>query len=163
MKIEFTAKRLKLTRVVIALVAISLAGYVAYAASQLAVNNSATVTISSGQNLFLSPGQTSTTLCSALTAGYTESPTISWGSNVAQQSNQDQYACLENTGTAHTLAVSTTFNSADGTLNIYSGGTGTTALNGASLPSSGSILVHLNWVVSSTAPLGTTNFTVTIQ
>jgi len=162
MKIEFTAKRLKLTRVAIALVAISLAGYVAYAASQLAVNNSATVTISGGPNLFLSPGQTSTTLCSALTAGYTESPTISWGSNVAQQSTQDQYACLENTGTAHTLVVSTTFSSADGTLNIYSGGTGTTVLNGASIPSGGFALVHLNWVVSSTAPLGTTNFAVTI-
>ncbi len=162
MKIEFTAKRVRLARVAIALVAISLAGYVAYAATQLTVNNSSTVTISSAPNLFLSPGQISTTICSALTAGYTESPTISWGSNVQQQSTQDQYACLENTGTAHTLVVSTTFISADGTLNIYSGGTGTTALNGASIPSGGFILVHLNWVVSSTAPLGTTNFTVTI-
>ena len=162
MKIEFTAKRLKLARVAIALVALSLAGYVVYAATQLAVNNSATVTISGSANLFLSPSQTSTTICSALTAGYTESPTISWGSNVAQQSTQDQYACLENTGATHALVVTTTFSSADGTLNIYSGGTGTTALNGVSIPSGGFILVHLNWVVSSTAPLGTTNFTVTI-
>src|SRR6266487_2903453 len=109
MKIEFTLKRVKLARVAIALIAISLAGYVVYAATQLAVNNSATVTISGGPNLFLSPGQTSTTICSGLTAGYTESPTISWGSNVAQQSTQEQYACLENAGTSHALVVSTTF------------------------------------------------------
>jgi hypothetical protein len=158
---EFTAKRVRLVRVLIALVAISLAGYVAYAASQLQVNNSATVTVSTGANLFLAPGQTSTTICTALTTGYSESPTIAWGS-VPQLSTQDQYACLENTGATHTLLVSTTFSSSYGTLNIYSGGTGTTPLNGASIASGGFILVHLNWAVSSTAPTGATSFNVNI-
>src|SRR5437660_12511820 len=90
MKIEFTAKRLKLARVAIALVAISLTGYVAYAASQLAVNNSAPVTISGSANLFLSPGHTPTTLCPPLTACYTDSPTVHSGNNVAHQSTPDE-------------------------------------------------------------------------
>ena len=161
MKIEFTLKRVKLVRIAIALIAISLAGYVAYAATQLTLSNTATVTISGTANLFLAPGQTSTTVCSGTTGTYSESPTIAWGS-VAQLSTVDQYACLENTGATHSLVVTTTFVSADGTLNIYSGGTGTTLLNGASIPSNGFILVHLNWVVSSTAPLGATNFNVNV-
>jgi hypothetical protein len=162
MKIEFAPRTFKVLRGVIILVAVVLATYVAYAAVSLTVSNTATVTVSAGANLFLAPGQTSTTLCSGTTGTYSESPQISWGS-VAQLSTYDQYACLENTGVTHTLLVSTTFSSADGTLNIYSGGTGTTPLNGASIPSNGFILVHLNWVVSSTAPTGGTTFNVNIS
>lgn len=162
MKIQFTQKRVKLLRVTIAIIAISLAGYVAYAAVNLTVNNSATVTVSAGANLFLAPGQTATTVCSSTTGTYSESPQISWGS-VAQLSTQDQFACLQNTGATHVLLVSTTFNSAFGTLNIYSGGAGTTLLNGASIATNGFILVHLNWIVSSTAPTGATTFNVNIS
>ena len=161
MKIEFTPKRIKLFKVAMALIAVSLTGYVAYAASTLTVNNTATINLA-GVNLFLAPSQTPTTVCSVTTGTYSETPTIAWGS-VTQLSTQDQYACLQNTGaTAHTLVVSTSFAAADGTLNIYSGGTGTTPLNGASIASNGFILVHLNWVVSSTAPTGGRSFTVTI-
>jgi hypothetical protein len=162
MKIEFAPRTFKITRATIILIAVVLAAYVAYAAVNLTVNNTATVTVSTGANLFLAPGQTSTTVCSGTSGTYSESPQISWG-NVAQLSTQDQYACLQNTGTTHTLLVSTTFSSTYGTLSIYSGGTGTTSLNGASIPSNGFILVHLNWAVSSTAPTGATTFNVNIS
>jgi hypothetical protein len=163
MKIEFAPRTFKILRGTILLIAVVLVAYVAYATTQLTVNNTATVTTSTGANLFLATSQTSSTVCSASTTGYSESPTINWGTGVAQLSTQDQYACLENTGATHTLAVTTTFSSTYGTLNIYSGGTGTTPLNGASISSNGFILVHLNWVVSSTAPTGATTFNVGIQ
>jgi hypothetical protein len=44
MKIQFTPKKVRLVRIAIALVAISLAGYVAYAATQLSIGpNSGTI------------------------------------------------------------------------------------------------------------------------
>lgn len=161
MKIVFEPKAYKIVKGTILLLAVVLMAYVAYAAVSLTVSNTSTVTTSTGANLFLSPSQTSTTVCTSSTTGYSESPTIGWGS-VSQLSTADQYACLENTGVTHALVVGTTFSSADGTLNIYSGGTGTTPLNGASIAANGFILVHLNWVVSSTAPVGSTNFNVNI-
>lgn len=161
MKIVFEPKAYKIVKGTMLLIAVVLMSYVAYAAVSLTVSNTSTVTTSTGANLFLSPSQTSTTVCTSSTTGYSESPTIGWGS-VSQLSTTDQYACLENTGVTHTLVVGTTFNSADGTLNIYAGGAGTTPLNGASIAANGFILVHLNWVVSSTAPVGSTNFNVNI-
>ncbi len=163
MKISLGPRKFRILRGSIVIIAVFMIAYVGYAALQLTVSNSATVTpTTTSPNLFLSTGQTSTTVCSALTTGYSESPSINWGSSVAQLSTQDQYACLENTGSTHALVISTTFSSTDGTLNIYSGGTGTTPLNGASIPSGGFILVHFQWVVSSTAPLGSTTFNIGI-
>ena len=161
MKIEFGPNAFKILRGTIILVAVVIVAYLAYAAVSISVNNTATVNVT-GVNLFLAPGQTPTTVCSGSTTGYSESPTIGWG-GVTQISAQDQYACLENIGsTSHTLVVTTSFSSLYGTLNIYSGGTGTTQLNGASIPANSFILVHLNWVVSSTAPIGPTSFSVNI-
>ena len=161
MKPKFAPSALKILRGAIVLVGLIVVAYVAYAAISISVNNTATVNVT-GVNLFLATGQASTTVCSGTTTGYSESPSIAWGS-VSQISTQDQYACLENIGsTSHTLVVTTSFNPAYGTLNIYSGGTGTTPLSGVSIPANSFILVHLNWVVSSTAPTGPTSFSVNL-
>jgi hypothetical protein len=99
MKIEFTPKRVKLTRVAIAVIAISLAGYVAYAATQLSVSNS--VTINPANGIGVSITLTSPASCPAngnvayQTASFTN--TNPWSINAGGSSTQ--YFCLENTGT----------------------------------------------------------------
>src|SRR2546427_1579209 len=99
MKIEFTAKRVKIARVAIALVAISLAGYVAYAATQISVSN--TVTINPANGIGVSITLTSPSSCPANgntaygTASFTN--TNPWSINAG--GSNVQYFCLENTGT----------------------------------------------------------------
>ena len=99
MKIELTAKRVKLARVAIALVAISLAGYVAYAASTLTISNSGSVT-------FSPPAAQPT--CGTQTT-YSDTPTpITWGS-IIQGGSANGYICVKNqggTGTTYTAATS---------------------------------------------------------
>ncbi len=110
MKIELTAKRVKLARVAIALVAISLAGYVAYAASTLTISNSGSVTFPTNKNLqgitFSPPAAQPT--CGTQTT-YSDTPTpITWGS-IIQGGSANGYICVKNqggTGTTYTAATS---------------------------------------------------------
>ncbi len=129
MKIEFTTRRIKLVRVAIALIAVSLAGYIVYAATTLSVSNTATIT--SGANILISqPTSTSFASCSGVT--YTSSPTtVSW--SIPAGGSQIQYFCIQNTGTGPTAGTFTftlgTATGLSGTL-IYTpvaGGSATTA------------------------------------
>lgn len=114
MKIEFTPKRVKLVRVAIALIAISLAGYVAYAATQLSVSN--TVTINPANGIGVSITSSNPTTCPAngnaayQTASFTN--TNPWSINAG--SNNVQYFCLENTGPGNDAAPSITMGTITG-------------------------------------------------
>jgi hypothetical protein len=115
MKIEFTPKRVKLARVAIALVAISLAGYVAYAATQIQVNNA--VTINAANNIGVSITTINPTTCPASgNAAYqTVSPFTNpnpWAINAG--SSSQQFFCLENTGTGTDTAPSVTMGTITG-------------------------------------------------
>jgi len=112
MKIELTAKRVKLARVAIALVAISLAGYVAYAATSLTISNSGTVTIAgtkSLQGITFSPPAPQPN-CGTTGATYSDTPTaMTWGS-IVQGTSANGYICVKNTGgtgTTYTASTST--------------------------------------------------------
>ena len=105
MKIDFTPKRIKLTRVAIALVAISLAGYVAYAATQLSINNTGTVVLANKnwKIITFNPGATGfpTSAANCPTTGYTDTGTytISFGS-IAQGTSAIGEVCVQNSSTA---------------------------------------------------------------
>ncbi len=164
MKIEFTAKRVRLARVAIALVAISLAGYVAYAATQLAVSN--TVTISPANGIGVSISLTSPASCPAngnaayQTASFTN--TNPWSINAGGSSVQ--YFCLENTGTGIDATPSIT-------MGTITGVTCTTApcltltTNPATIPAiePGAVSSPIAVTVTSTASsAGTGSFSVTV-
>jgi len=106
MKIEFTAKRVKLARVAIALIAISLAGYVVYAATTLSISNTATIT--SGANILITPlSTTNPVTCPAhLNSAYTLTPPpVTW--TIPAGSSQTQYFCIDNQGTGSTAGTIT--------------------------------------------------------
>jgi hypothetical protein len=100
MKIEFTPKRVKLARVAIALVAISLAGYVAYAASQISVSNSITVTVGA-KNIFqdiIAPTGTCPGFGSIHYSDGTTNSTISaFSGSLPPTGTQTLLFCIENT------------------------------------------------------------------
>src|SRR2546427_7454068 len=161
MKIEFTPKRVKLTRVAIALVAISLAGYVAYAATQLTISNSGTVSLGSQniQGITFSPPLTQPT-CSSQTT-YTDTPApIAWG-NVAQGTSATGYVCVKNIGGAgHSFTSSTTTLPATGITVTYNG---TATLTSSALASGGTSLINVVVNVANTVPATTSiSFTTTI-
>ncbi len=156
MKIDFTPKRIKLVRVAIALIAVSLAGYVAYAATTLTISNSGTI-VNVSANLFASLGQTSTTTCSSTTTpAYTDIglSITSWSVTVGQ--SQSQFACLENTGSSpHTLAITGA--------GFPTGVTFSSPQNSASIPANGFLLVTFTLTASSSATVGTfTTGTITV-
>jgi len=165
MKIEFTAKRVKLARVAIALVAISLAGYVAYAASTLSVNNSITVSI--GQKNILQDIISATGTCPAFASthysdGNTNSTIPGFSGSMSPGSTQTLLFCIENT---NNQAVTVTF--VQGTV-TPSPAPGTITITGGSLPvpassvasSSQTLTVSLGVPPTTTTPYG---FTITIS
>jgi len=163
MKIEFTTKRVKLARVAIALVAISLAGYVAYVASTLSINNTGSV-VYVGTNLFASlQGATNPVTCTAATtpayadAGLTQTWSVPVATSTTSPGTQTQYACIENTGnSAHVITITET-----GTLPTQV--TFTSTGSGSSIPSNGFQLVSFTLTDSSTTNAGTPlTFTITI-
>jgi hypothetical protein len=106
MKIEITTKRLKLVRLSIALIVVSLGGYVVYAASTLTIQNSGNVTVAVGPNLLASLGQTSTTTCSSTTGPYSDTGLAITTWSVPVGGSQSMYACIwNNGGTSHTLVI----------------------------------------------------------
>src|SRR3989442_15802571 len=102
MKIEFTAKRVRLARVAIALVAISLAGYVAYAASTLSISNTGSVTTlgANWQGATFAPG----TVPNCATATYSDNPAIISTWSVPAGGSQTAGICVKNISTSsHTF------------------------------------------------------------
>ena len=158
MKIELTAKRVKLARVAIALVAISLAGYVAYAASTLTISNSGSVTFPTNKNLqgitFSPPAAQPT--CGTQTT-YSDTPTpITWGS-IIQGGSANGYICVKNqggTGTTYTAATSV---APDAGISVTYNGTATLV----SLPLANGQTSLINVVVNVALTAGTGSFSYT--
>ena len=155
MRIEFTTKRIKLTRIAIALVAISLAAYVAYAATQLTLQNNSSVTIPVTNLFAVTTGVTGTTNC-ATASGYTDTGlTINWVA-VPQGATVNANMCLKNTGTGtDTLNFITS--------QLPTGVTLSTTSQGASLAGGASINAQLRLSATSTATSGQFSFTLTIS
>lgn len=128
----------------------------AYAATQLSINNTATITIPNTNLFAIVTGITSTTTCSTQpSTSYTDTGlSISWPS-VPQGSNGSVYICLKNTGSG-----------AD-TLGFTSGALPTgisfaSPQQSATLASGGFVLVQLTLTATTTATLGGFSFTLTI-
>jgi hypothetical protein len=151
MKIEFTPKRVKLVRVAIALIAVSLASYVAYAAMQLSVNN--TISINQPNTNLFADVATGLTTCPAFATptpyadtGLSISPTIVAGSTSTYN------ICVVNTGVSpHTLG----FNFVLGTATGVSASIPATTLTGTT-PS----LVTITYTATSTATSGSATITL---
>jgi len=155
MKIRLTQRRVKLLRVVIALVAISVAGAVAYAATQLTILNNSSVSMPVTNLFAVTAGVTGTTNC-ATASGYTDTGlTITWVA-VPQGATVNANICLKNTGTG------------TDTLNFVAsqlptGVTFSTSSQGASLASGASVNAQLRLSATSTATSGQFSFTLTIS
>jgi hypothetical protein len=108
MKIQFTPKTTKLVRVTIALIAISLAGYVAYAATQISVSNTVTINTANGIGVSITTSNPGTCPANGNAAYQTASfsNTNPWVINAG--SSSQQFFCLENTGTGTDTAPSIT-------------------------------------------------------
>jgi len=161
MKIEFSPKRVKLARVAIALVAISLAGYVAYAATQLTISNSGTVTITAQniQGITFGPPSTAPNCLTQATYSNTPSP-IAWGS-IAQGSSANGYVCVKNLGgTGATYTVQTSVAPASGITVTYNG---TSTLTSAALLTGQTSLVNVVVSVGLAASTGSFSYTTTIS
>jgi hypothetical protein len=154
MKIEFTPKRVRLARVAIALVAISLAGYVAYAATTLSISNTGSV-VNVTTNLFAVVDVASSTTCSATTGTYADTglSITTWSVQVGL--SQTKYACIENTGTsAHLLVITQTGTLPSGVTFSSAGGT---------VGAAGFLLVSFTLAASTGATTGPLNFGITIS
>ena len=160
MKIELTAKRVKLARVAIALVAISLAGYVAYAATQLTISNTGTVTIlHNWQGITFSP-PTSQPNC-ATQISYSDTPTaMTWG-NIAQGSSANGYICVKNVGgSGASYSVITSVAPPTGITVTYNG---TSTLTSTALLSTQTSIVNVVVSVALTANTGSFSYTTAIS
>src|SRR2546422_9599122 len=162
MKIELTAKRVKLARVAIALVAISLAGYVAYAASTLTISNSGTVTLPTNkslQGITFSPPAAQPT-CGTQTT-YSDTPTaMSWGS-IIQGTSANGYICVKNQGgTGTTYTVQTSVAPPSGITVTYNG---TATLASLPLANGQTSLINVVVNVALTASTGSFSYTTAIN
>jgi hypothetical protein len=155
MKMQLTQKRVKLFRVIIALVAISVAGAVAYAATQLTIQNNSSVSIPVTNLFALTTGVTGTTNC-ATSSGYTDTGlTVNWVA-VPQGATVNANICLKNTGTGiDTLNFAAS--------QLPTGVTFSTISQGASLASGASINVQLRLSAASTATSGQFSFALSIS
>jgi hypothetical protein len=112
MKIAIAPKTFKILRGSIILIAIVLVAYVAYAATQLSVNNSVTITAANGIGVSITTSNPGT--CPALNSGSyqvaTFTNTNTW--SIPAGGSTSQFFCLENTGTGNdptpSIALSTT-------------------------------------------------------
>src|SRR5689334_19295399 len=103
MKIVFEPKAYKIVKGAILLIAIALMGYVAYAATQLSVNNTGTVVLASKnwQGISFSPGAAGfpVTAAGCPTTGYSDTPSpIAFGS-IAQGTSSTGAVCVKNVST----------------------------------------------------------------
>lgn len=154
MKLPFTPKQIKLVRVAIALIAVSLAGYVAYAATQLAISNTGSV-VNVATNLFAVVDVAQTTICSTTTGTYADTGLSITTWSVQIRLSQTKYACIENTGTtAHALIIAQTGTLPSGVTFSSAGGT---------VSAAGFLLVSFTLTASSSATAGPLNFGIAIS
>jgi hypothetical protein len=167
MKIEFTPKRVKLARVAIALVAISLAGYVAYAASQLSISNTGSVILATKnwQGITFSPGQTGFPASAAgcPTTGYSDTPSLITFGSIPQGTTATGAVCVKNVSTGGQSYTAST--AASPTPVVPTGTTVTYSADGGT-PTSSSIAPNgislLAITVTAGQTIGTVTFTTTI-
>ena len=160
MKIELTAKRVRLARVAIALVAISLAGYVAYAATQLPISNTGTVTIlHNWQGITFSPPSSQPNCATQIS--YSDTPAgMTWG-NIAQGSSANGYICVKNVGgSGASYSVITSVAPVAGITVTYNG---TSTLTSTALLSTQTSIVNVVVAVALTASTGSFSYTTTIK
>src|SRR5215472_4261600 len=109
---------------------------ITFAAQQVTINNTGSIS-NVNTNMFMTiTGVTATTTCSASTGAYTDTGlALVW--NVQVGGSQTQYACLDNTGSAlHTISISQT--------GLPTGVTFTGSSNPATVPAGGFALVTLS-------------------
>jgi hypothetical protein len=160
MKIEFTPKRVRLARVAIALVAISLAGYVAYAATTLQISNSGTVVLlHNWQGITFSP-PSSQPSCSTQIS-YSDTPAaMTWG-NIAQGSSANGYICVKNTGgSGASYSVTTSAAPPTGITVTYNG---TSTLTSTALSSTQTSVINVVVSAALTATPAPFSYTTTIS
>jgi hypothetical protein len=146
MNIQFTQRRVRLVRFAIALVAVSLAAYVAYAATTLTISNSGSVTVATGTNLLASLGQTTSTTCSSSTGPYSDTSLAITTWSVPVGGSTTMWACVWNNGaSAHTLAISGSG---------FPSGVTFSSTGGVSVPAAGYQLVSFTLTASSSATTG---------
>ena len=155
MKIQFTQERVKLLRVVVALIAISVAGTVAYAATQLTIQNNSSVSIPVTNLFAVTTGVTGTTNC-ATASGYSDNGLgITWAA-VSQGGTVSANICLKNAGTGiDTLGFAPS--------QLPTGVTFSTTSQGASLASGASVNAQLTLAAMSSATSGRFSFVLTIS
>jgi len=154
-KIQLAQERVKLLRVVVALIAISVAGIVVYAATQLTIQNNSSVIIPVTNLFAVTAGVTGTTNC-ATVSGYTDTGlAMSWVA-VPQGTSVNANICLKNTGTG------------TDTLNFVASQLPTgvdfsTSSQGASPASGASVNAQLKLSATSAATIGQFSFTLTVS
>lgn len=154
MKLQLTEKRAKFLRIVIALVAISMAGAVVYAATQLTIQNSSSVSIPVTNLFAVAAGVTGTTNCATM-SGYTDAGIIITWPAVPQGSTVDANICIKNTGTG-----TDTLNFV--ALQLPIGVTFSSNSQGTSLAGGASINAQLRLLATSTATSGQFSFTLAL-
>ena len=166
MKIIFEPRRYKIVKIAIALIAISMLGYIAYAATNLSVSNTGTVIVANKnwQIITFNPGSVPANAAACPATGYSDvGPfTIAFGS-IQQGTSAIGGVCVKNVSTGgQSYTASTAASPAPvlptGTTVAYSadGGTGTSgtvAPNGTSL---------LTITVTAGQTLGSITFTTSI-
>jgi hypothetical protein len=156
MKITFEPKAYKIVKGAILLIAVVMVAYVAYAATQLTINNSGTVVLTKNwQGITFSPPSSQPSCATQLTYSDTPAP-ITWG-NIAQGGSANGYICIKNLGGAgSTYSVTTSAAPASGITVTYNG---TSTLTSLALISGQTSLVNV--VVSVALTTGTGGFSYT--
>jgi hypothetical protein len=162
LKIEFTAKAFKVLRGTIILIAIVLVGYVAYASTQLSVNN--TITVIPGTKNIFQDVIPSAGVCPAFgsthyTDGSTNATAIAFSGTISSPGTQGALFCIENTNNS---PVSVSF--VQGTV-TPSPAPGTITITGGSLivPNSGVASSSQTLTVSANVPAQAYSFVITIS
>ena len=161
MKMQFDPRSLKLILLIVALAALSLAGYLAYAATQLSISNSGTVIMGAANWAGATFGPPSTAP-SCATATYSQTPSpIAWG-NVANDGATvyTGYICIQNNGSARTASISTTIAPTAGMTVLYDG---VSSLTTASVANGGTLLITVTLTVALTVSPGSFTYTTTVS
>jgi|SRR6267143_2223686 len=162
MKITFEPQAYKIVKGTILLIAVVMVTYIAYAATNLSVSNSGTVTIAAQniQGITFNPTSPAPTCATQTTYSNTPSPIV-WG-NIAQSNSATGYICVKNLGgTGATYFVQTTVPPSSSGITITFNGTST--LTSTPLLTGQTSLVNVVVSVALGASLGPFSYTTTIS
>jgi hypothetical protein len=162
MKIEFAPKTFKIVRGTLLLMAVVLVVYVGYAATQLTLNNTITVTTGAKnifQDVIPSAGTCPAFGSTHYTDGTTNSTATAFSGNIGSPGTQGALFCIENTNNSQvtvTLVQGTvTPSPAPGTITITGGS--------LTIPNSGVASSSQTLTVSANVPATSYSFTITIS